>query len=92
MKEFDQIVICFIRKLIWGPKMSLTLARAEFFDIHLTRRIEWNSPELGISLQNSKLTYFESEFPTGAADDDDDNDDDDDGVPTTLPSGQTPSP
>ena len=73
--------------------MSLTLARVEFFDTHLTRRIEWNSPELGISLQNSKLTYFESEFPTDAAADD--NDDDDCGggdVPTTLPSGQTPSP
>ena len=68
--------------------MSLTLARAEFFDTHLTRRIEWDSPKLGISLQNSKLTYFESKFPTDA----DDGNDDGDGVPTTLPSGQTPSP
>ena len=65
--------------------MSLTLARAEFFDTHLTRRIEWDGPELEISLQNSKLTYFESEFPTDA-------DGGGGGVPTTLPSGQTPSP
>ena len=49
--------------------MSLTLARVEFFDTNLTRRIEWNSPELGISLQNSKLKYLESEFPTDADDD-----------------------
>ena len=42
--------------------MSLTLARVEFFDTNLTRRIEWNSSELGISLQSSKLTYFGSEF------------------------------
>mgnify|MGYP001255072277 CR=1 FL=1 len=53
--------------------MSLTLARVEFFDTHLTRRIEWNSPELGISLHNSELTYFESEFHTDADDDDDDD-------------------
>ena len=66
--------------------MSLTLARVEFFDTNLTRRIEWDGPELGISLQNSKLTCFGSEFPTDA----DDGGDDD--VPRTLPSGQTPSP
>ena len=39
--------------------MSLTLARIEFFDTYLTRRIEWHGPELRISEQNSKLTYFE---------------------------------
>ena len=90
LREFDQIFRCLTRKLIFGSKMSLTLACAEFFDTHLTRRIEWNSPELGISLQNSKLTYCASEFPTDAADDDDDDDGGD--APTTLPSGQTPSP
>ena len=78
----------FDKNIVFLRKMSLTLARVEFFDTHSTRRIEWNSPELRISLQNSKLTYFESEFPTDA----DDDDGDDDGVPTTLPSGQTPSP
>ena len=71
----------FIEYIDFGQKMSLTLARVEFFDTHLTRRIEWDGPELGISVQNSKWTYFGSEFPTDA-----------DGLPTTLPSGQTPSP
>ena len=66
----------------FGPKMSLTLARVEFFDTHLTRRIEWHGPELGISVQNAKLTYFGSEFPTDVVD----------GSPTIFPSGQTPIP
>ena len=68
---------------MFDPKISASM---EFFDTHLTRWIEWNSPELGISLQNSKLAYFDSEFPTDA------DEGDDDGVPTTLQSGQTPSP
>ena len=84
MREFGQIFGFLTRKSIFGSKMSLTLARVEFFDTNLTRRIEWDSPELGISLQNSKLTYFGSEFPTDADDGDD--------VPTTLPSGQSPIP
>ena len=63
MREFGQILGFLIRTLIFGPKMSLTLARVEFFDTNLTRRIEWDSPELGISLKNSKSTYFGSEFP-----------------------------
>ena len=60
--NFGQILGFLIRKSILGPKMSLTLARVEFFNTNLTRRIKWNSPELGILLQNSKLTYFGSEF------------------------------
>ena len=79
----------FVKKIDFWPEMSLTLARVEFFDTHFTRRIVWNGPELEISLQNSKSTYFESEFPTDA---DGGSDGDGNGVPTTLPSGQTPSP
>ena len=80
--EFWRFFRFFIEYIDFGQKMSLTLARVEFFDTHLTRRIEWDGPELGISEQNSKSTYFGSEFPT----------DDVDGLPTILPSGQTPSP
>ena len=54
--------LIFDKKIVFWPQMSLTLARAEFFDTHLTRRIEWDGPELGISLQNSKMAYFEFEF------------------------------
>ena len=79
--EFGRFFRFFIEYIDFGPKMSLTLARIEFFDTHLTRRIEWGGPELRLSEQNSKSTYFVSEFP-----------DDVDGSPTIFPSGQTPIP
>ena len=68
-----------------GPQMSLTLARVEFFDANLTRRIEQDSPEVLTSLHIPQIVYFGSEFP-------DDTDDGGDGVPTILSFGQTPSP
>ena len=56
-----------------GPKIQFTLARVKFFDTNLTRRIEWDGPEVLISLQIPRIVYFGSGFP-----------DDGGGIPTTL--------